>query len=58
MFKYYSKPSLIGINEERDGPKRQKKKQINGKFNNIGSDYENKKCHRSNFFLSQKLKSS
>jgi hypothetical protein len=32
------------INEAKDGPKRQKKlrKQINGKFNNISSDHENK----------------
>jgi hypothetical protein len=39
------KPSLIWINEGKDGPKRRKKKlrkQINGKFNNISSADGNK----------------
>jgi hypothetical protein len=43
----YSKPSIIRINEAKIAPKNKKKKlrkQINGKFNNIGTTDEiNKK---------------
>jgi hypothetical protein len=34
IFQEYGKPSLIQINEAKDGPKRQKKKS-DGKFKNI-----------------------
>jgi hypothetical protein len=50
---------VIWINETKDSPKRQKKlrKQINGKFSNIGGADENKYIKNTNsFFLCQKLK--